>query len=406
MSATNNFLCILLFLYNIIFMSYNEHFRKASIGSLFRTSSIGILFLLLFVMFFYYYHVNKGIKVRNDNMSKSTSVLCLAGIVALVLSLFNEVTNSRFDLVGHTLKYFFIYIIPIVFSYMWANTVDDQNKRRMIDCIFFAGVAYFVFDNITNFTPSAIFSISWNNSYSSAFESDNAHLFLFTLVFYRYVGDKRKSILSLILCMLSFKRLSFILAPLLFFGHKLFFGKKTNRFIIYALAIAMVILPVGLELLAMRYENLAKMLNGLDLNELSSGRLMSIVLLRPYKSQFLGLGSIAYFIEHSTQLTIQKIGYLHCDLLVWIWECGIIPVIIMVFGLSKIMREDSKLFIMIAYLFFMLSTTHFLDMHLYMTSFYMITFYFLFDKSREKELIEDSQNQETVQSECESVPQE
>ena len=376
----NKILCATLVVYNICFMSYNEHFRKSNIAPLLRTISILFLFLMLCIVFLNYFGKYRLVFNVKTPIFKCVTFLIIIGIYVLSISIVKQVKSNRLDLVSHTLKYICFYWIPIILCFLWISSESKLNQIRTINTIFYAAIIYFFIFNTSNLRLSSFINISWNDSYSSVFESDNAHLFLFLLVFYLYIKDKRKSVICVILCMLSFKRISFILAPFFFFTARFYSDKKVNRKIVNSIIILLCVVPAVLDAISnSTFVALFDKATGIDLNLITSGRMGSILILKPHKSEFAGMGSIASFIENNTNLYISRIGYLHCDLLVWMWECGIFSVVLLLVGIGRLAKINYYTFALTGYLFLLMATTHFLDMHLYMSIFYFVIFYIFND---------------------------
>ena len=93
-------------------------------------------------------------------------------------------------------------------------------------------------------TLANIKSISFTNSYSP-FESELAFVFLIFECFYLYMGKRRNAIISLILCILSFKRICMLVSIVFFVLSKWLIQKKSvNKKVVIVTVIFFVLLPM------------------------------------------------------------------------------------------------------------------------------------------------------------------
>lgn len=263
-----------------------------------------------------------------------------------------------------TIKYSLYIFVPAVLITYGTRRWDYKDASWLFNSMFYIICVCFLAANIHNFTLANIKGISFRSSLSSVFESDFANLCVPLLVYFKTKNENKKALITLIVGLLSFKRLSFILMPIMF----VFLGKYKkedeevpNR-LIWILTIMFTLCPLLLDVVFSReFLSMVKDITGLDFVELSTGRMSSIWLLKEYKPHFIGYGTTARFIFNSVDYNIQRIHYFHCDCLSFYWECGIILYAFLVNIILRLGRKNYRSLIISVFLLLLITTTHWLD---------------------------------------------
>ena len=103
------------------------------------------------------------------------------------------------------------YYTPLIFIIVYSQISDEQDVETILNYLFVLYIIAFFKNFAGQLTLANIKSISFANSYSP-FESELAFVFLIFECFYLYMGKRKKAIISLILCILSFKRICMLVA--------------------------------------------------------------------------------------------------------------------------------------------------------------------------------------------------
>lgn len=199
-------------------------------------------------------------------------------------------------------------------------------------------------------------SISFANSYSP-FESELAFVFLIFECFYLYMGKRKNAIISLILCILSFKRISMLAAIGFFIFSKWIVVKKAvNKKIVIVTTVVFVLLPVLTCLMlndtleAWFYQIFHVTLNEITLTR--SSRIEAVINSGQIKY---GLGSVTTYLTkylnalHGSNFSNRN---LHNDLVKIYLECGILGSIVFTYIYMKAASVSRMLFVMMCYIFF------------------------------------------------------
>ena len=136
------------------------------------------------------------------------------------------------------------YYTPLIFIIVYSQISEEQDVETILNYLFVLYVIVFLKNFAGQLTLANIKSISFANSYSP-FESELAFVFLIFECFYLYMGKRKNAIISLILCILSFKRISMLAAIVFFIFSKWIVVKKAvNKKIVIVTTVVFVLLPV------------------------------------------------------------------------------------------------------------------------------------------------------------------
>jgi len=264
-------------------------------------------------------------------------------------------------------------IIPPLLAFFWINTSYVTERYTYFIIFLLRYTSYFFIADFHNLSLSNIFMISWDDSKSSVFETPYAHDLFFMEIIFLYFGKKKLAFFSMLLCMLYFKRISFILSIVVYVVYILlinrkYFGKMFNKwqpvkkFIRYAVFIAMCIMPffinwvvsdAGILFFRKRFD--------LNLNEFTTGRIGVIKYTIANIGHFNGYGSSDHFLTTSRLEVYRKLGSMHCDILKLYLETTIVGVVVYIYEMVEIAKKNWLIFIMLMYIFIELIASHFLD---------------------------------------------
>lgn len=212
-------------------------------------------------------------------------------------------------------------LLPLIFVVLVVS-VDCINITRVLDNFFFVAVICFLLDAIGVFTT--LKSLNFMES-SSPLENPSSLLFVFLELYYLVRYDKRngRSLICLLLTILTFKRIAVILAILFFILAPMVKNKKVPRWLFAITTIFFCAMPFLLELF---YSNITASFFltrfGIDFNELSMDRFArtSYVLNHIGEIKY-GFGSVTYFLTENYGKGDASNRSLHCDLLRIFLEC-------------------------------------------------------------------------------------
>lgn len=248
------------------------------------------------------------------------------------------------------------YYTPLIFIIVYSQISDEQDVETILNYLFVLYVIVFLKNFAGQLTLANIKSISFANSYSP-FESELAFVFLIFECFYLYMGKRKNAIISLILCILSFKRISMLAAIVFFVFSKWIVVKKAvNKRIVIVTTVVFVLLPVLTCLMlndtleAWFYQTFHVTLNEITLTR--SSRIEAVINSGQIKY---GLGSVTtYLTKYLNALNGSNFSNrnLHNDLVKIYLECGILGSIVFTYIYMKAASVSRMLFVMMCYIFF------------------------------------------------------
>ena len=248
------------------------------------------------------------------------------------------------------------YYTPLILIIVYSQISEEQDVETILNYLFVLYVIVFLKNFAGQLTLANLKSISFTNSYSP-FESELAFVFLIFECFYLYMGKRKNAIISLILCILSFKRISMLAAIVFFIFSKWIVVKKAvNKKIVIVTTVVFVLLPVLTCLMlndtleAWFYQTFHVTLNEITLTR--SSRIEAVINSGQIKY---GLGSVTTYLTkylnalHGSNFSNRN---LHNDLVKIYLECGILGSIVFTYIYMKAASVSRILFVMMCYIFF------------------------------------------------------
>ena len=248
------------------------------------------------------------------------------------------------------------YYTPLIFIIVYSQISEEQDVETILNYLFVLYIIVFLKNFAGQLTLANLKSISFANSYSP-FESELAFVFLIFECFYLYMGKRKNAIISLILCILRFKRISMLAAIVFFIFSKWIVVKKAvNKKIVIVTTVVFVLLPVLTCLMlndtleAWFYQTFHVTLNEITLTR--SSRIEAVINSGQIKY---GLGSVTTYLTkylnalHGSNFSNRN---LHNDLVKIYLECGILGSIVFTYIYMKAASVSRMLFVMMCYIFF------------------------------------------------------
>lgn len=356
----------------VIFLLYNMAYVFYMLGMLNRILYLGLLMLFLAICIFEYIVKNEGVFGKKKDyfwheFLRAMFIVLVFFCISVCIQLYHG------GIKGFLFSELLYNVIPPAVAFFWINTSYKEERYTYFFVFLLRNVLYFVIANIGNFSLSNILAISWGDSKSSIFETPYAHDFFFLEIIFFYFNKKKLAMLCMILCMLNFKRISFILS-LCVFGFclllehdkkiRLYFEKKRNvrSQIRYMLLIVLCIMPFVISFAVSDaglrfFDNVL----GINLDEFTTGRVGVIRYTIKNIGFFNGYGSSDSFLKNSINPTYQVLGSMHCDILRIYLETTMIGVIVYFKEMMEIAKKSWIIFGMLMYLFMELIFSHFIN---------------------------------------------
>lgn len=317
----------------------------------------GNLKYFMALIFSFFYAFNKIIKNNGifsiKIFAKESLLLFSSFFILCIITLILQLINGFNIYFINEIIYF---ITPLFFVLIF---VQYSNKHQINDIIiwsFYICVINFIYSFATKITISNILLISFVNSYSP-FESELAFLFFIFELFFLAQSKKKHAIISMVLCVLSFKRISTIFSILLLFFSKYISNNiKVKKVYITIMTFAFTVLVVLTCVLSSNdFSVWFYNAFGISLSELTLSRSDRLVMVINSDKIIYGLGSVTTYITeslnnlHGSSFASRS---LHNDLVKLYLECGIVGYSFFIYAYIKISSMNLNTFILINYIFF------------------------------------------------------
>lgn len=316
-----------------------------NMGSVLRYTKYLIPPVFLIIAFF-------GIRKLKIYATPLKNLLLFSGLILLNLL----VSVIGFDLSFRFFEEALLILLPIL-SIIIITTVIKKPVGTILDALFIVYAIIFVVSNISFF-----FNVDIINDFilalkTSTLKTESWMAFPFGLFTIFYIVEKRKkrAILSILLFLLAFKRIS-ILGPLLGLLVYWFFSirnkKASNKKNVYYwfIFLNIALLIIIFNFIEGNFDQLITDVTGISPNWFTQGRLRVYTdTIDHFSSNFMfgnSLGSTNLFLSAN----FENISFLHSDILKIIVEMGFVSYLIWVFGFFKINLVSKKV---IPFLIFM-----------------------------------------------------
>lgn len=344
---------VLLFsLYNLFYVFYMNGMVGRSLN------------LVVMVILIAYFGIKVGVKTKGKlklnqmYFGKEFIWIGKSLLVILVISLLEQLVYMNIKL-EYTSFYLYI-VIPWLFAFLWANSVKPEHRMIYLYIMFSRFVLSFVMNNLGSISVNSIMAISFSNSMSSMFESSDAHCFFILMILFLICEKRVLAIISGILCMLCFKRLCFILTPVLFFGYRFLADKTAGKHLLIASKIVFIVSPVIIILIVNNAEQISSIL-GFELDFFASGRISLVRYVLTRMDRYDGFGAISAFMAKNPWGAYARIQQMHCDMLQIYLETTIIGLAAYVNSLFNLVRKNLIVYFLVLYFALEMFTSHFID---------------------------------------------
>lgn len=367
----------------LIFVIYNLFYVLYMMGKMSQ-----IYYLVMMLLFCVANALVLFIKKNHNYKGKREFKLGITYIsVFFLISAFIQCIN--FDFQQYLISGLIRIGLPIINAFLFVNSVDSKDQVAFFNVLFARFILHFVWQNVPNVNLKSFLSISWENSYSD-FESTLAHDFIIMEMYYLYKQEKKKSLVCMILCMLSMKRISFVLAPILYiFSKKVPIGRDVRQQLLATAKIVAIISPfIVIFIYSSAFQNWFLKMFHVSLNIVMSGRPRIYEIMRdnmPYKN---GYGSINNYLANFVmyQYGTKWNAILHNDFLRILYETTIVGVIVLANNLVETAKKEYWFYLMISYLFLEAITSHIFNYFSVWVTYYMIVM--SYDNSRNSTIVQ------------------
>lgn len=340
---------ILLFVL-FIFQTIDNYFREKRIDIIGLNTFKNILLLIITAVFMYEVYALVKDKKYKPIFKEETKSIIFIVITFFSLSVYYMLKNNGIKLV--TFKGLLDIIIPIIVAYVILNLIGIKDIYRLMSVlliIMFTGYLFTVSDKISFANILSIDFMASSSPFESTYFSPSA--IAFTLFFCYYRENKILTFLSVLFSVMTFKRIMVIFAVFLFFfGGRFKNFKNVPQILINIFIIAFTALSFFyIWIMQGRWGWIIERLFGMNTNNFSMGRsyFMSVIL-----NNFTSYGYMTSSINYqSMEMDIPMIYV----------EMGWIAVVITIFFLTRIAKNNWYNFLCIMFCLSELLTSHWFD---------------------------------------------
>lgn len=258
--------------------------------------------------------------------NESKLYLIAIGTLAIITIVYQIFNGFRSFVIAE----FCYLLIPLIFVILVVS-VDYTNITRILDTSFYVLLIAFIVGNIGVLNPSTITSINFSESFSP-FENGSSMIFVFFELYFliRYGRRNGKSLVCLILTILTLKRISVIMAIFFFIFVPMLKDKKVPRWVFVLTIVVFCTTPFLLEIFySSTFASYFFASFGLDFNDFTMDRFTRTAYVLGHLGQIkYGYGSVTYFLTNNYGKTEVANRSLHSDLLRIYLECSFIGVFI------------------------------------------------------------------------------
>lgn len=264
--------------------------------------------------------------------------------------------------------------LPMINALFFVNAVEEEDWNFYFNILLVRFCCHFLLMNADKLTLSNLLSISWSDS-EAATETSLAHDFLIMELLFLAMKQKGKSLICALFCMLSMKRLSFILAPVAFILSTRVPKGDVNH-VFRVIAMFMIVVSPFVLMWLYRYDVMRWLYSsfGIDLIKEMSGRpTIYHTAIDGMGGIYNGYGSISNYLSSyaATHYGTVWNGVLHNDTIGIYLETGILGIVSFAFGIVEFSKKDYWHFFMMLYLVFVAITSHILDYFSVWVTFYL-----------------------------------
>lgn len=332
----------------MIFVAYNIAYVAYMLGYLSWIQEIAVLalFCIANALVFITKHTRGKPVLFSRELKLGLGFIGVFFVISIMIQMWNN------DFQGYLFEEIFRTAGPLINAFLFINATNEKERDIYFNILLVRYIVHFMLFNINNLDIRNISMISWSDSFSP-FESGMAHDFIILEFYYLYKKQKKKALVCLLFCMLSLKRISFFLAPIMFILSSIVpNGKPVKKIFVLIPKIIFIMSPfVILFLYSPDIGNWLLTNYNFDLNEFTMERITIFERLVDNIPYFNGFGSANNFL-------VPLIGNkFHNDLLRFYFEVTIIGVIFAVNNLVEMAKNECWSLIMMSYILLVSATT-------------------------------------------------
>lgn len=281
-------------------------------------------------------------------------------LTTVILSTITVIKQMQNGFMGASYNEVFFWLVPIIYVYFLVNCINDI--KPYMDTAFIIQLIFFFIDIMDKLSIKNILAINFITS-NSAFESEYSFYGLVFFMFYLFMKDKRRAVLSLFMTILAFKRMAVVFALVVLIMSVLqtkrgTFNKTPSPRGVFIVTVLFIIVPIGFHLICSdSFGSWFYSVTGLNFNAFISGRLERLNLCIDNEMRY-GLGSSTQFLNEVLGRGFSR--NLHNDVLRIYLECGIIGTIAFTYDYFKMASKSRMSFMLMLYLFTDMMFNHFL----------------------------------------------
>ena len=319
--------------------------------SLIDIGDLKYVFAWAFIGLYLLYGMLHERPLSNHGAEKSfLTILCSL----LILFAITALRQVRGEFNSYAINEAIYFLTPLLFVWVYISRTDKDTIGTVLDYFFAICVIKLIVDMLPNLTIQNLMQISFADSYS-VFESGLALFFMYFEWLYLQTNRKRKALLAMVLCIFCFKRFCMVIAVLVLIFQNVLVGQKpVSKRMVIGVTCVFVLLPVltcyALENGASEwfYDKFGTSLDLVTMNR--SSRIEAAIKAEEAHN---GLGSVTTFMtkmlnEMHGSNTEQR--NLHNDLVRIYLECGLLGVVVFVYGFLKAASANKTLLLFMCYL--------------------------------------------------------
>lgn len=295
---------------------------------------------------------NNNFKYNLGNCGKVFLHILFGAVVLIAITIIKQVKNGFHS---YSINESIFLITPIIFTICYTKNMDNKKIENSMKISLFIFILSFIYKFYSEMTIDNILKISFLNSYSP-FESELAFIFLVYECYFLSIKNNKYAILSMIFCILSFKRLSFIFSVIIFLMSKFTnIHKEVDKKSVILLSLFFIILPI-ITCYAIDHDIDGYLYSKykISLYDITLTRSQRIELVLNSDQIKYGLGSTTTYLTHELNLIHESDTQqrnLHNDLVKIYLECGIIGLSIFIFTYTYSFIKTRIAFWLITYIF-------------------------------------------------------
>lgn len=250
--------------------------------------------LAIAVGIFVWYLNNQKIKISDIKMHREAAYAFFAVSSLAVITVIFQLRNG---FMARSYKEIVLFFLPLIFAFVFVNVAED-GIEFCFDAAFYLFVFLFIYYEGRNFTIANFRSISFINSLSP-FESGFSFMGCILLQFFLFRNKKVKSLICLLITVISFKRVAMIYSILLFLGYRFIpKEKKVNPVLLRTVIILFIIIPtVFITLCNDEFADWFYRTFSMDINKFMMGRFDRLNMVVDSNDIKYGLGSTTEYIS-------------------------------------------------------------------------------------------------------------